>query len=69
MLGEREREKEMSRWEIPPQCGRVGSPAYILGMSSKPNRQLTCGSVWFCPVSVVLNNDNRPEPPVDRSWI
>ena len=30
--------------------------------ASKPNRRLTGGSVRFCPVSIVLNNDNRPEP-------
>ena len=35
-------------------------------MSSKPNRWLTAGSVWFQSVSTVLNNDNRPEPAVDR---
>ena len=31
---------------------------------SKPNRwlQLTGGSARFRPVSIVLNNDNRPEP-------
>ena len=29
---------------------------------SKPNRRLTGGSVRFRPVSIVLNNNNRPEP-------
>ena len=33
-----------------------------LETASKPNRQLTGGSVQFRPVSIVLNNDNRPEP-------
>ena len=33
-----------------------------LGTASKPNRRLTGGSVRFWPVSIVLNNDNRPEP-------
>ena len=37
-----------------------------LGTVSKPNRRLTGGSVQFHPVSIVLNNDNRPEPRVDR---
>ena len=31
-------------------------------MASKPNRRLTGGSAQFRPVSIVLNNDNRPEP-------
>ena len=34
----------------------------VLGTASKPNRRLTGGSVRFRPVSIVLNNDNRPEP-------
>ena len=34
----------------------------LLGAASKPNRRLTGGSVRFRPVSIVLNNDNRPEP-------
>ena len=33
-----------------------------LGVASKPNRRLTGGSVRFRLVSIVLNNDNRPEP-------
>ena len=33
-----------------------------LGTASKPNPRLTDGSVRFHPVSIVLNNDNRPEP-------
>ena len=33
-----------------------------LEMTSKPNCQLTCGSVWFQLVSVVPNNGNHPEP-------
>ena len=33
-----------------------------LGAASKPNRRLTGGSARFRPVSIVLNNDNRPEP-------
>ena len=32
------------------------------GTASKPNRRVTSGSVRFRPVSIVLNNDNRPEP-------
>ena len=35
-----------------------------LGTASKPNRRLTGGSVRFHPVSIVLNNDNRPKPDV-----
>ena len=34
----------------------------ILGAASKPNSRLTGGSFRFRPVSIVLNNDNRPEP-------
>ena len=34
----------------------------LLGTASKPNPRLTGGSVRFHPVSIVLNNDNRPEP-------
>ena len=34
----------------------------ILGTTSKPNRRLTGGSVRFWLVSIVLNNDNCPEP-------
>ena len=33
-----------------------------LGTASKPNRRLTGGSIRFRPVSIVLNDDNRPEP-------
>ena len=33
-----------------------------LGTTSKSNRRLTGDSVLFRAVSVVLNNDNRPEP-------
>ena len=33
-----------------------------LGTASKPNRRLTGGSGRFRPVSIVRNNDNRPEP-------
>ena len=32
-----------------------------LGMTSKPNRRLTGGSIQFQPVSIDLNNANRPE--------
>ena len=35
---------------------------FVLGTASKPNRRLTVGSARFRPVSIVLNNDNRPEP-------
>ena len=41
-------------------------PGKCLGTASKPKRQLTGSSVRFHPVSIVLNNDNRPEPPVNR---
>ena len=37
-----------------------------LGMTAKLNRQLTRGSVGFQPVSIVLNNNNCPEPQVNR---
>ena len=46
----------------------------FLGTASKPDPRLTGGSVRFRPVSVVLNNGNRPEPgrtagqPVVRFW-
>ena len=36
--------------------------AYILGAASKLNRRLTGGSVRFRPVSIVLSNENFPEP-------
>ena len=36
-----------------------------LGMTSKPNRRLTGGSVQFWAISIVLNNDNRPKPTVN----
>ena len=32
-----------------------------IGTTSKPNCRLTSGSVCFRPISIVLNNDNRPE--------
>ena len=48
----------------------VGVPHW--GMASKPNRRLTCGSIWFRTMSFVVNNDNRLEldgtagqPPVE----
>ena len=40
----------------------MGNRLNGLGTASKPNRRLTGGSVWFRPVSIVLNHDNRPEP-------
>ena len=40
------------------------SDEYCLGTTSKPNRRLTSGSVRFWAVSIVLDNDNRPEPAV-----
>ena len=33
---------------------------FPLGTASKPNRQLTDGSIRFQAVSVVQNNDNQP---------
>ena len=41
----------------------------MTGMTSKPIRQVTGGSVPFRPVSVVLNNDNRPEPDGTVDWV
>ena len=37
-----------------------------LGMTSKSNRWLTGSSIRFWAVSIVLNDDNRPEPAVDQ---
>ena len=33
-----------------------------LGTTSKPNTRLTGGTIWFRPVSILLNNDNCLEP-------
>ena len=47
-------------------CSSLLSIEKPLGTTSKPNRRLTSSSVRFRAVSVVLNNDNRPEPTGDQ---
>ena len=43
-------------------CNTANNRVMGKGTTSKPNRWLPGGFVRFRPVSIVLNNDNRPEP-------
>ena len=60
--------KTGGKYSTATNIGQIAIHQFILemwehiGTTSKPNRWLTGGSIWFLAVSIVLNNDNHVEP-------